>query len=242
MVVHRMSATKKVVVHKLLGLRRRIDTLVVYSSSQRRFAIEQSGYPDGRVVLTTFMVDTSFWRPDLISAAPRPRPMICAVGQELRDYPTLIEAARDLDVDMVLAAASPWSKRADTAAGVDIPSNVEVRAFEQFDLRQLYADAAFVVVPLQETDFQAGITTILEAMSMGRAVVCTKTVGQDDTITDGATGLYVPPGDVPAMREAIEQLLADPELATGLGEAGRRWVVEHADVEVYARRLAALTR
>ena len=168
--------------------------------------------------------------------------MVCAVGQELRDYPTLVEAVRGLDVDVVIAAASPWSKREDSSAGLELPPNVHVGAFDLFDLRQLYADAAFVLVPLQETDFQAGITTILEAMSMGKAVVCTRTAGQTDTIVDGDTGLYVPPGDPDAWRAAIERLLDDPAEAARLGAAGREWARSHADIDVYAADFAEVVR
>ena len=86
---------------------------------------------------------------------------------------------RDLDIDMAIAAVSPWSKRDDSSAGIAIPANVTARGYDLFALRQLYADSAFVVVPLEVTDFQAGITTILEAMSMGKAVICTRTPGPD---------------------------------------------------------------
>jgi glycosyltransferase involved in cell wall biosynthesis len=238
MIGHRLSPRKKVVLHRMLRLRSRIDRVIVYASAQRRFAIDTLGYPPERVLLTTFMVDTDFWRPEQVTAARRERPMICAVGQELRDYPTLVEAVRGLDVDVTVAAASPWSKRADTSAGLAIPANVDVRGFNLFDLRQLYADASFVAVPLQESDFQAGITTILEAMSMGKAVICTRTSGQTDAIVDGETGVYVSPADVEALRSAIERLLAQPDAAARLGEAGQRWVREHADIDVYCARLA----
>ena len=233
---HRLSVRKKIAVHRLLGLRARIDRVVVYAEPQRRVAIDTLGYRPDQVVLTTFMVDTEFWRPDTLEVAHRPRPMICAVGQELRDYPTLVEAVRGLDIDVVIAAESPWSRRTDSSAGLDLPANVEARGFNLFDLRQLYAEASFVVVPLQETDFQAGITTILEAMSMGKAVICTRTTGQIDTIVDGETGLYVPPGDEIALRAAIEELLADADAAARIGAAGQRWVRDHADIESYARR------
>ena len=112
-----------------------------------------------------------------------------------------------------------------------------MRGFDQFELRALYGRAAFVVVPLEETDFQAGITTILEAMAMAKAIVCSRTEGQTDTIVDEVNGLYVPPGDVPALRRAIERLLADPELAGRLGAAGREWVRTRADIGVYAAAL-----
>ena len=169
--------------------------------------------------------------------------MICAVGQELRDYPTLVEAVRDLDLDVAIAAASPWSKRADSSAGLDVPANVTARGYDLFELRQLYADSAFVVVPLQETDFQAGITTILEAMSMEQAIVCTRTTGQTDTIVDGD---HRPSTSRPAMpaalRAAIQAFLADPAEAAASRRHGRRWVAEHADIARYADSLAALTR
>ena len=240
MIGHLLSPPKKARLHRWLRLRERIDTVVVYASAQREFAIDGLGYRPDQVVLSPFMVDTTFWRPEHVAIPARTRPLICSVGQELRDYPTLVEAVRDLDVDVVLAAASPWSKRADTASRVEIPPNVEVRAFDPFDLRQLYAEASFVVVPVQETDFQAGITTILEAMAMGKAVVCTRTTGQTDTIVHGETGLYVPPGDAGALRAAIRDLLDDPAAADRLGKAGQRWVLEHADIDVYAQRLAAV--
>jgi glycosyltransferase involved in cell wall biosynthesis len=238
MIGHLLSVPKKVRLHRWLRLTARIDTVVVYASAQRRFAIERLGFRGDQVELSPFMVDTEFWRPERVTATPRRRPMICSAGQELRDYPTLVEAIRGLDVDVVLAAASPWSKRPDTAAGIEIPDGVEVRAFDQFGLRQLYADARVVVVPVQETDFQAGITTILEAMSMGRAVVCTRTTGQTDTIVDGENGVYVPPEDPAALRAVIERLLTEPATVARLGASARDWAVAHADVEVYARRLA----
>jgi glycosyltransferase involved in cell wall biosynthesis len=240
MIAHRISAPSKVRLHKLARLRAGIDRVIVYASSQRRFAIERLGYGPDQVVLTPFMVDTEFWRPDAVpTTGDRTRPMICAVGQELRDYVTLAEAVRNLDVDVVIAAASPWSKRHDDTANLDPPDNIEVVRLDQHDLRQLYRDAAFTVVPVVETDFQAGITAILESMAMSRAVVCTRTAGQTDTVIQGETGLYVGASDASTLRGAIEGLLADLASAERLGSAARGWVEEHADLELYARRLAS---
>lgn len=240
MIGHVLSPRKKALLHRLLRLQRKIDVVVVYSSAQRRYAIEELGYRPEQVVLSTFMVDTDFWRPEHVTVTTGTRPLLCAVGQELRDYPTLVAAVGDLDLDVAIAAVSPWSKRADSAAEIEIPANVTARGYDLFALRQLYADAAVVVVPLQETDFQAGITTILEAMSMGKPVVSTLTTGQTDTIVDGETGVYVQPGDADGMRAAIERLLADPAEAERLGTNARAWVEAHAGLDGYVRRLQAL--
>jgi glycosyltransferase involved in cell wall biosynthesis len=241
MIGHRLSPAAKRWLHRLAGLRRRIDRVIVYASSQRAVATRALGYRSEQVVLTPFMVDTAFWTPTgLTASSERCRPMLCAVGQELRDYATLAAATSDLDVDVVIAAASPWSKRPDDTTTLQQPANVEIVRLDQFDLRQLYAEATLVVVPVAETDFQAGITAILEGMSMGLPVICTRTEGQTDTIRDGETGVYVPPGDVAALRQAVEELLADPDRRQRIGEAARRWVEEHADIDVYAQRLAAV--
>ena len=240
MIVHILSVPKKVMLFKALQLRRRIDRLFVYASRQREFAIDDLNIPPDRVVLTTFMVDTEFFSPDTVT--PASRRMICSAGLEFRDYDTLVAAVAGLDVEVVIAAASPWSKRTtdiDTGAP---PDNVTVVKLSQFELRQLYADAQFVVMPLVDSDFQAGITAILEAMAMGKAVVCTKTRGQTDTVTDSVNGLYVRPGDVGELRAAVAALLDDPDRAAELGARGRDWVVEHADIEVYSRRLADAVR
>jgi glycosyltransferase involved in cell wall biosynthesis len=240
MVVHRLSVPKKAVLFRALRLGEGIDRMFTYASAQRRFVEEHLRSPVGSVVQTPFMVDTAFFAPEV--APPRrrgeTRPLICAAGLERRDYPTMVEAVRDLDVRVVLAAASPWSKQPDSSAGVDRPVQVEVRQLGFVDLRALYAEADVVVVPVVETDFQAGITTILEAMAMAKPIICTRTSGQTDTIIDGVTGVYVPPGDPDAMRDAIERLLADPAWASSLGAAARRWAVEHADIHRYCERLA----
>lgn len=238
MIVHILSVPKKALLIRAARLARQIDRYVVYCSRQGEFARNALGVPAERVVLSTFMVDTEFFSPGRSDVARRR--LISSAGLERRDYPTLMAAVERLDCAVVIAAASPWSKQHDSSGDRPLPANVEVRRLSLFELRDLYAASAFVVMPLHEVDFQAGITTILEAMSMGLAVVCTRTPGQTDTIIEGETGCYVPPADAAALRATIERLLGDPAEAERLGVNARRWAVEHADIAVYANRLGEL--
>jgi glycosyltransferase involved in cell wall biosynthesis len=237
MIVHVLSVRKKIIPWKLLRLGRYVDKLIVYASAQRRFAVEQLGVAPERVVLTPFMVDTDFFSP---AESPRSsRRTICSVGLERRDFHTLCAAVEGLDVDVVLAVGSNWSTQPDRITGSPLPSNVRLCTLDFVALRALYAECRFVVMPLDETDFQAGVTTILEAMAMGKTVVCSATTGQTDVLVDGRTGLYVPPGDPVALRVAIERLLDDPDYAAELGRAARADAEERFDVVVYAKGLAA---
>ena len=236
MIVHIMSVPKKSLIFRTLQLRRRVDAMFVYSSWQRDYAINALGMQAKAVVLTSFMVDAKFFALDQV--VPAPRRMICAAGLEFRDYDTLVAAVRGLDVELVIAAASPWSKRSNELEAAPLPENVTMCKLSLFDLRQLYADAMFVVMPLREVDFQAGVTTVLEAMSMSKPVVCSRTRGQTDVIIDGTTGMYVPPGDAGALRRAITSLLDDAETTSRLGNAAREWIVHNADIENYSARFA----
>ena len=75
---------------------------------------------------------------------------------------------------------------------------------------------------------------------MAKPVIVTHTAGQTDVVEDGQNGLYVPPGDPPALRRAIQYLLNRPDERRRLGTAGRRLVEDLASLEHYVLRLRLL--
>jgi GlcNAc-P-P-Und epimerase len=63
---------------------------------------------------------------------------------------------------------------------------------------------------------------VMEAMCLGKPVVASANGGGREQIEDGVTGFLVPPGDADALARALATLLADPDRAHAMGEAGRR--------------------
>jgi glycosyltransferase involved in cell wall biosynthesis len=119
-----------------------------------------------------------------------------------------------------------------------------VRGFvPHHELGPLYDRAAVVAVPSRREGF--GVAC-LEAMAHGRPVVASAVGGLLDLVVDGETGLLVPPGDVPALRAALERLLGNAELRERLGAAARERVRDHfawpavtdATIEAYEAALA----
>lgn len=245
MIGHILSVGKKIRFFDWLKLQSHIDLFFVYATWQKQFIEDRWQVASERVVFTPFMVDADFFAPhqagpaqaELRASLAINMPMICAVGLEFRDYPTLLKAVDGLDVHLVIAAASPWSKREDSTAGQRIPANVTVQRFSQFELRDLYAMSEFLVMPLYNVSFQAGVTALLEAMAMAKAVICSRTPGQTDVVVEGETGLYVPPGDAQALREVIQRLLQQPELAEQLGRNGRLRIEHEMSLACYVMRL-----
>lgn len=270
MLTHYLSTSIKHLFFRL-GAGGRIDTLIVHSAAQRERAVRTLRMPPQGVALLPYFADERFWRPQPAPDSNGQRDMICGVGLEFRDYDTLLTAVRDIDVDVRIAAASSWSHHSAFESSPTLPPNVNVHSYGYLPLRDLYAAARFVVVPLREVDNQAGITVILEAMAMGKAVVVSGTRGQTDVLRDRLnggrgpierewwpgfvdapavadtlahlpTGFYVPPGDPAALREAIVYLLSHPDVADELGRNSRRVVEALFGLDAFTARFAATIR
>jgi glycosyltransferase involved in cell wall biosynthesis len=237
MIVHVISEKKKIFFLDWLGVQSAIDRFITYSRWQQRFIQNRWKLGRERVLWTPFMVDHEFFVAKRVTPNSGARPQICAVGLERRDYETLLQAVQDLDVHVVIAAASPWAKRREGFATRTIPGNVTVRKFTQYELRQLYADSCFMVMPLENVKFQAGVTAMLECLAMGKAVICSRVPGQTDVVVEGENGRYVPPQEPSALNTEIRRLLSNPEEAITMGANGRKLIECQMNLDLYVQRM-----
>lgn len=222
MVTHVMTRRKKRIVHRLLGLQQTIDRYLVYSTNQQRYLIDRLVVEPTKVRHVPFTVDHDFFRHRRGHEPPSDRPLVVSAGLEHRDYSTLFEAVAPLDIDVIVAADTAHGSSGRASVPSDPPHNVDIVVSQNHvELRRLYSRAAVVVVPLLENPFQAGVTTILEAMAVGCPVVVTRTAGQRDVITDGIDGRYVSPEDAVGLRKVLQSLLDAPDDARALGDRAR---------------------
>jgi len=219
-------------------LKQNLHSVVTWSSVQRRALIEKIGYPAERVYLIRHYVDQVFYSP-----RPAEQDMICAVGAEMRDFATLKEAVLATGIRCHIAADHvriPGRFRLlndrrvpISEIGARCDSNITEGRLSLTELRNLYARSRFVVVPLLPSDTDNGVTVILEAMAMGKPVICSRTRGQVDVIQEGVTGLYVPIGDAAALRAAILSLWNEPLRAQQMGQNARAYVEKHHTLEKF---------
>jgi glycosyltransferase involved in cell wall biosynthesis len=78
--------------------------------------------------------------------------------------------------------------------------------------------AAVLCVPSRQESFGR---VYLEAWAMGKPVIGARIPAVSEVVADGETGLLVEPGSVAELANALERLLADPDLARRLGRRGR---------------------
>jgi glycosyltransferase involved in cell wall biosynthesis len=218
----------------------RLAARLVAVSEDTKRAYEQQGYPRGRIEVVYNGVDlpaNGIYRrndPARIGEIAR----LCDVkGQR-----ELLQAlARLPDARLVLAGR-------DLEQGGAFQDELE-RESERLGIRERVEFGFHEDVPalLETLDVVAlpswteGLPLVLlEAMARGRPVVATRVGGTPELVTDGETGLLVPPRDPEALAAALRRVLDDADLARRLGDAGRAQVAERFSASEQERRMLAL--
>jgi glycosyltransferase involved in cell wall biosynthesis len=167
---------------------------------------------------------------------------VLTVGKDLaRDFATFLAAVEALDVRVQLAVF-PRNLR-----GLALPGNAEAGQLSPVELRDAYARAACVVLPQRDDTYPfgsegGGLTALLEAMAMGKAIVASDRAIIRDYVDDGVEALLVPPEDPAALRAAVARVLGDRELAARLGAAARARVERAHTTPLFAAQLAPVLR
>jgi GT2 family glycosyltransferase len=223
------------------GLFDAIDVIGVNCTAMRDHFIALGAAPDSVHVLP-WAVDHTFFTPGRRDGGT---PFALAVGEARgRDYPLLLAAIEGLPIDMRVLAGGYFEAREKRPAAFPwIPANVTIMSrVSPAELRTLYAQASFVVLPVLDVIYPAGVTAAMEAMCMARAIIATRSRGLRDYLIDGETCLLVEPGDAAGMRAAIHRLASEPQLARRLGDNGRARVEAGLNQQRYVEQLADLVR
>ncbi len=137
-----------------------------------------------------------------------------AGGNFDRDYRTLIEAVRPLEVPVWIAA-----QRCELFSDLSLPAHVRVEGTTPAGFRQAMAAANFIVVPMQNGLLHSGgQQTCLNAMFLGKPTIAVGRRWAVDFITDGEDGLIVDYEDTQGLHRAIRWVLDHPEAARRMGE------------------------
>jgi glycosyltransferase involved in cell wall biosynthesis len=180
--------------------------VVVVASTALAVAARDLGAVDVRVIPNGVDVPGTV-------AAPEEPPHVLYVGRLSEEKGVRELASISAGLPLVVVGDGPLRSLLPEAVGFVSPS--EVGAW--------YERASIVVVPSRREGY--GVVA-REAMAYGRPVVATRVGGLVDVIEDDVTGLLVEPGDLGALREALDELLGDAPRRRRLGDTGRARVAE----------------
>jgi len=204
----------------------RMDVLFVLGERTRQVVREHWSTPAAVEVIPHGDEDV-FLHQDELPPADRTPPRVLFFGTWTRHkgIDVLLDALplvrrRVPDAELVLAGAAgdvdlgALRRRAQSLQGVDLRPGYVPMA----EVPELLSTARVVAVPYLRAN-QSGVVHL--AQTFARPVVASTVGDIPAAVSDGATGLLVPPGDAGALADALSTLLEDPHAAARMGRAGR---------------------
>lgn len=232
----------------LIGKRRTFKQKILYYLISRSDGIvtisrgEESAlralFPGKKIKFIPLGTDIEFFKPQ---NTPEEN-FILSVGRDPgRDFKTLFEAVKDLNIEVKITARPHQLKH----FGV-IPKNVTIHDFTPQELVVQYARAKLIILPLdiqEGEEYNAmGCSTLVEAMAMGKTIIATETMTMRSYIEHGHSGIFVKKGDSDALRNAISPLLGNVGKRKELENNARSFAVGLCSADLFAKNLADFFR
>jgi len=210
---------------ELLPLRmaaRSLTGVITHSSYHSDYYERCLPYLKDKNRFVPFGTDPEFFKPLSLKA----KDYIICVGYVKRDWDTFLKAFDSLSWDVKLKLVGVKD-----ALGYRVPfsSHPRIECLPYVDiqkLKELIAQAKFMVLPLPFFKYSFGQMTLLQAMSLGKAVVVTSVPGILDYVEDGYNALLVKPDDSFDLRDKMESLIKDEKKVIELGRNARKTVLE----------------
>jgi len=221
------------------------DKFIVLSDKVSNSLTNDLGVKQDKVVKLNWGPDISFYG-DYIPVFPwnssAEKPVIVSAGKANRDITTLIESTRDIKCLLEIYGSLNTINHSDNRQ-----KNVSIKmgsrntnAISYLDMVEVYKRSQIIAIPLQNIDKLAGLTSLLDALAVGRPVIMTKNTYIDIDIEREGIGIWVAPGDVNEWNEAIKMLISNPTKAAKMGERARRLCIDKYNISHYTNNLSQI--
>ena len=227
---HRITGLRTKAALKLFKISSSIDLAVVSNRANQNFLHNYLNLPLEQILFLWHPIDSIFFTPG-IALESKKKPVIASIGLEYRDYKLLATATEKLDVDVKVAGFSQFQSKVATSFPKVLPNNMTNKNYQWSELIELYHHADVIVIPLQENNSAAGVTVLLEAMSCKKPIVCIRTKGLRDYLSDPEAVLMVDPGDVAGLQQAIIDLLDRPLIAQKMAQKAFQLANQRHNIE-----------
>ena len=212
----------------------RVHALAGVSSHVRDRTVARFRFPASRARTIYNGVDLQRFRPDWEATDALPELRIITVAYLIPEKGIeyllrACEQVKSLRARLLIVGDGPDEPRLRTLAGsLGLLSRVEFLGLRD-DVPDLLRTAHIFVHPCVWQE--ACPLGVIEAMASGCALIASRAGGIPELVSDGRTGLLVPPGEPEPLAAALKQLLSDGGLRRRLARAGRQEAVERFGLE-----------
>ena len=153
---------------------------------------------------------------------------IIAVLRAAKRHIFLLEAVKNLDVEVVIVGDGPQKKNIiKYIVENKLQDKVQMLGFVE-NPEELIPTFDVVVLP---SEHEALGTALLEAQACGVPVIGSNVGGISECILDGKTGFLFEPYNIEDLKEKIKFLMNNPQIKEKMGEQARNWILKNFTLE-----------
>jgi len=213
-----------------------VDGFVTYSSMERPLYAEYFGIPIEKIDMIHWGQNVPIVRQP--EHAIEAGDYICALGENMRDYPTLMAAMTLLPDIRLVAVVRPYNLK-----GLKVPPNVTIRTnIDSGSAYNILANSRLMVLPLMGMEISCGHTTLVSAMQLGVPTIVTRSEGLSDYAYEGYNTLVCDPFSPQDLAKSITRLWEDRALRDTLVANGRKFVDEHCSERSHIQYFTAIIK
>lgn len=159
-----------------------------------------------------------------------------STGIEMRDMETLVAAfnATGKPIDIHVCEEYNGTNYRELFSTLDCKSNIHVHyvtGHAHGVLSQRVAESMCVVVCCKETNYTVGLTTLVEALALGKPLIISRNPQIPIDTDSEACGITVAYGDVEGWRQAINRIADNPEEAAAMGQRAKQLAMRLYNIE-----------
>ena len=221
---------------------KKLPRILTVSSNSHDDIVKDHGVDPERLHIVHVGVDPQQFRPlTNVDVVPGRLMTTASADVAMKGLAFLLEAlaklrAEDDTIHLVVIGKPKYdSKATQLIKELDLSSSIEfITGVSDQRIVELYNQAQLAVVPSLYEGFSL---PAIEAMSCGVPLIATTGGALPEVVgDDGATALQVPPGDSEALSEKIKWGLAEKDLRSTVGVAGRERVIRNFSWTITAER------
>jgi glycosyltransferase involved in cell wall biosynthesis len=223
------------------------DKLLCLSSRVENQLRDEFGISEQKVALLDWGPDLPSYEVEKNTFETRDARFFMSAGNSNRDYNSLVSTFDGIDYPLRI-----YCSEASAPALATLPQNVKIHynhptATTALSWKELVAeyDKAYAIaiplyIPPNRTDNSPlwGLTSLLDAMAMGKATIMTKHRQVNIDLEKEGIGLWVEQGDVEGWQKAVSYLLEHPQETQEMGKRARRLAEEKYNLDIFSRQLA----
>jgi glycosyltransferase involved in cell wall biosynthesis len=218
------------------------DRLLVIGEATLEHVRDVHGVSDRRLKPFFWAYDLPYYDPSWPGDGDTGPRYLLAAGKTYRDYPTLIGAVSQTEAKLRILSMGQFAGSDQLPACVEVgPSGLDWKqVLEQY--RYAFAIAIPLKLDAKKPHNAIGLTSLLEAMAMGRPILMTRNEFVGIDIEAEGIGYWIEPGDTEGWRRGIEALYRDMGLARAMGERARRLAESKYNYPRFGQELLAHLR